>query len=316
DLEARASRVNGVTHAGTYWQVQPAGPVTGRQDGTAQDSGIDVYAASPGLLPAAQASLASGVPINSFHNNRAEPVALLGKSAAARLGITSLQYQPAVFIAGRAFTVIGILQDVPRLPALVLSVVIPDRTALRDFGLPQPADPARALVSTRIGAAQVVAAQLPTAISARLPGAFQASAPPDPHSLRSAVGSDVNSLFLLLAGVALVIGALGIANTTLVAILERTDEIGLRRALGARRSHILAQFLSEAGLLGTLGGLIGSSLAVLTVLGVSISRHWTAILSPITVFPAPLAGTAIGLLAGLYPSLRASSIEPAESLRR
>ncbi|MFD0630372.1 ABC transporter permease [Catenulispora yoronensis] len=112
------------------------------------------------------------------------------------------------------------------------------------------------------------------------------------------------------------IGAVGIANTTLVAVLERTGEIGLRRSLGARPRHIAGQFLAESTVLGTLGGLIGTSVGVGLVVGVAVSRDWTAVLQPWAVLPAPLIGSVVGLLAGLYPALRAAWIEPVEALRR
>ncbi|GAB3667948.1 hypothetical protein GCM10027589_34160 [Actinocorallia lasiicapitis] len=123
-------------------------------------------------------------------------------------------------------------------------------------------------------------------------------------------------LFLALAGICLVIGAVGIANTTLVAVLERTGEIGLRRSLGARRRHIAAQFLTESAALGFLGGLIGTSLGIAAVVTTAIVQDWTPVLEPLTVLPAPLIGAATGVLAGLYPAWRAGHIEPVEALRR
>ena len=128
--------------------------------------------------------------------------------------------------------------------------------------------------------------------------------------------TSLNTVFLALAGIALVVGAVGIANTTLVAVLERAAEIGLRRALGARPRHIGAQFLAESTALGLFGGLIGASLGVLTTLVVTVYHSWTALLDPRVVLAAPFVGGIIGLLAGLYPALRASTLEPADVLRR
>jgi putative ABC transport system permease protein len=126
----------------------------------------------------------------------------------------------------------------------------------------------------------------------------------------------LTALFLGLAAVCLIIGAVGIANTSLVAVLERVSEIGLRRALGARRNQIAAPVLAEGALLGTMGGLFGTSLGVLAVVGVAIAHEWTAVLEPWAVLPAPFIGTVTGVLAGLYAALRAAGTEPITALRR
>jgi putative ABC transport system permease protein len=319
DADQRAARIDGVEAAGVHWAVElPAGTGVHARPalGSGTDVPVEVHAASPGTFAAAEAHVLAGRTYGAFHDRTGQPVAVLGAVAAQKLGITRVSDQPAVFVGERAYTVVGILDEAPRLPGLPLAVILPAQTALRDFGEPQPAAPAEMLVRVRVGAAQVVARQVAVAIRPDDPATIEAVAPPDPRTLRSDVTSDVNSLFLLLAAVAVVIGALGIANTTLVAILERTAEIGVRRALGARPVHIAAQFLTESVVLGGLGGLVGTSSGVLVVVVVAVVRDWTAILAPATVFPAPFAGAAVGLVAGLYPAFRAARIEPIEALRR
>jgi putative ABC transport system permease protein len=318
DADALADRIHGVLAAGVWWSVNAGNTQVSALPPSANGTkvGLPVTAASPGALAASGAQLTAGVLFNQFHEATAQNVAVLGKSAAAQLGISSLVNEPAVFIGGLPFTVVGILAGDPRLPQLNLGVAVPESTALRLWGPPPSYNPAQMLIHTRLGAAQVVAAQAAVALRPDSPKLLTATAPVNPAQLKKSVTASLNAVFLALAGVALIIGAIGIANTTLVAVLERSSEIGLRRALGARPRHIAIQFLAESTALGLFGGLVGACLGVLVAIGVTISQHWTALLDPRIVFAAPAAGAVIGLLAGLYPSLRASAIEPADALRR
>jgi macrolide transport system ATP-binding/permease protein len=139
--------------------------------------------------------------------------------------------------------------------------------------------------------------------------------PQEPRRVRDEVQTDLNVMFLLLGGLSLVVGAIGIANITLVGVMERTGEIGLRRAIGATRGHIAAQFLFESASMGVVGGVLGASLGVLVVVAVSAYQVWTPVLDPAAPFLAPLVGGAIGLLSGTYPALRAANLEPVEAFR-
>ncbi|GGO94520.1 hypothetical protein GCM10012280_49620 [Wenjunlia tyrosinilytica] len=142
------------------------------------------------------------------------------------------------------------------------------------------------LVSTRLGAARQIADEAALALRPEHPEYFSAIPPPDPKALRSDVGGDLSQLFLLLALVCLFIGAVGIANTTLVSVMERTAEIELGRALGARGLHITVQFLAESTLLGLLGGLVGTSLGMVGVVVVCAVQKWTPVLATRAEFVA------------------------------
>lgn len=317
DAGAKVAALTGVVHAGVWWQTPLQNPsvAPSAQLSSAPGGGILVYAADPGALAAMQPTMKTGVLYNDFHQGHGEHVAVLGSAAAQSLGISRVDDQPAVFVNGQPYTVVGIIDDVRREPEMLLGVIIPTSTALAAYGPPtQPR--ASMLIQTRVGAAQLVARQAPPLLRPDDPQLFTVIAPPDPHGLHDSVTGSFNSLFVLLAAICLAIGAVGIANITLVAVLERTAEIGLRRSLGARPRHIAAQFLAESTALGTLGGLIGTSAGVAVVVVVAMARQWTAVLEPWAVLPAPLIGTVVGLLAGLYPAMRAARIEPVEALRR
>lgn len=318
DADARVEGLNGVRSAGVYWPVRLADDVTVRSApvGGAPDGGrTQVVAASPGVLEAAEPTLSQGRIYDDLMSQDGAYVAVIGSGVASRLGITTLETRPAVFVGDQPFTVTGIIDNTERKADLLLSVVVPRTTAEKIWGPPEGGS-ATMLVSTDLGAARQVARLAPTALRPDHPEYLKALPPPDPRMLRSSVGDDLNQLFLLLAGICLVIGAVGIANTTLVSVLERTGEIGLRRALGARARHITLQFLAESGALGALGGLVGTSLGVVTVVGVAVARDWTPVVHPATAAAAPVIGLVTGVLAGLYPAWRASRVQPAEALRR
>jgi ABC-type lipoprotein release transport system permease subunit len=316
DAESRLRRLNGVAAAGTLSEVDVRGALVRSvpiNDPLGQtELQLPVRAASPGLWRAVRGRLSSGRFPDAGHSDRAERVVVMGANAASRLNISNLDQQPAIFIGDRQYQVVGLLSGVERQASLLGSIVIPEGTAQQEFGLTAPGS---VQVETKVGAVEVVVRQAPVALSPTNPSQLRVAAPPDPKKLRGGVQNDLNALFLLLGGVSLLVGALGIANVTLVSVLERVGEIGLRRALGAARRHIAAQFLIESTVMGLLGGVIGASFGTLVVVAVSASRTWTPVLQPWVPLAAPLVGGLIGLLSGTYPSLRAAAMEPVEALR-
>jgi macrolide transport system ATP-binding/permease protein len=314
DAPARLQRLNGVAAVGLVSEVEigealvSASPVNDPLNPSAIK--LAVRAASPDMFRAVRADLASGRFPDAGHSSRADKVAVLGPDAAARLGILGLERLPAITIGDQPYMVIGVLRDVARKPELLGSVIIPEGTARRFFGL---VGPGTVVVETQIGAAYLIAEQARLALRPDDPHGLKVQVPQEPKRVRDEVQSDLNLMFLMLGGLSLVVGALGIANITLVGVMERTAEIGLRRAMGATRRHIALQFLLESASMGVVGGILGASFGVLVVIGVSAYQVWSPVLDPAAPLLAPLVGGVIGVLSGLYPASRAARLEPVEA---
>jgi putative ABC transport system permease protein len=316
DAEQRVERLVGVQGAGLIAPVDignrtvtavpvndPSAPAT---------LGPAVMAASPGLLDAVRGTVVTGRNFDIGHDTRQDRVVVLGVRAAEALGINRVDSQPSIFIGDHSFTVIGIIDGVERRPDLLDSVIVPMGTARSEFGL-RAAEELQ--IQIQIGAGSVVARQAPIALDPNNPDLFGVIAPSTSSGLQENVQADVNIVFLILGFIALLAGGLGIANVTLLSVTERIGEIGLRRALGARTKDIAGQFVVESAVIGLLGGLVGSALGVFAVVIVALINGWTPIIDTWMVVGSALLGSVVGLLAGLYPALRASRIEPVTALR-
>ena len=316
DVEDRISRIAGVEAAGAVGPVDvgdaeiTAVPV---QDPSAPTlTAPPVLAVSPGLFDAVRSHVLTGRTFDAGHDLREDRVVVLGTRAATRLGVHRVDRQPSIFIGDRSYTVIGIIDEVKRRSDLLDAVILPVGTARADFGF-AAFEEAHATIA--LGAGPVLAEQAPIAIEPNEPELIVAEVPTSDNAVRENVQADINAIFLALGGVALLVGGLGIANVTLLSVRERIGEIGLRRALGARKSDIGNQFLVESTVIGLLGGLIGAAIGVGVVVLVSLSKEWTPILDTWVVLGSAVLGGVIGLAAGTYPALKAAAIEPITALR-
>ncbi|AYC36553.1 ABC transporter permease [Streptomyces griseorubiginosus] len=283
------------------------------RQGDADYTGLTVLASRPDLLGAINAEVGSGRFLSA--DTQRFPTAVLGSVAAARLGIPKVvpgRSAPQIYIDHRWFTVIGVLHKTPLSPDIDRSVLVgwdAARALLRFDG-----HPTVIYLKAKESRIEAVRDVLPATLNPELPGVVQVSRPSDALAAKRATESTFSALFLGLAGVALLVGGIGVANTMVISVLERRREIGLRRALGANRGQIRAQFLTESVVLSGLGGLTGIALGALATLAYATHQHWPPVV-PLTSVTAGLAGAIlIGMLAGVYPSVRAARLTPTEAL--
>jgi putative ABC transport system permease protein len=278
-----------------------------------RSGGLGVRAADTGLLSTLDASLAQGVFLNEA--TAAYPVVVLGHQAAAGLGIATLsaQWDQRVWLGGGWFTVAGILRPVELAPEIDYSALIGFEVAKRELGF--AGNPSRIYVRAVTSQTPMVAQLLNRAANPENPGQVKVSRPSDALSARVAVAGSTTTLLLGLGAVALLVGGIGIANVMVISVLERRSEIGLRRAMGAARRHIAAQFVVESLLLGFLGGILGVLLGTLATYVVALQRDWQPLVPPSAVGAGLAAAVVIGVLAGLYPALRAARLAPTDALR-
>jgi putative ABC transport system permease protein len=201
---------------------------------------------------------------------------------------------------------------------LLQAVVLPISAAARIWGPPDPraGEKPTVLIQTRPGAAPTVGREVQYAISPARPHQFTVVVPVRPQRLRHQVAATLSGLFLTLGWASLAIGALSIGACTWLSVRERTAEYGLRRAVGARRRHVVVHVVAESAMLGLIGGLAGAAIGIALVILLASYRHWVPVIAPLTVLPAPLAGAAAGILASLIPAARAARIQPAVALGR
>jgi putative ABC transport system permease protein len=272
---------------------------------------ITVQAASLGLPATVGTHIAQGRYLNAA--TARFPVAVLGADAAARLGINRVHPGERVWLGGRWFYVVGILAPAVLAPEIDASVLVGFAAAERYLGF----DGYPTTIYVRSQTSQVAAVQSVLAYTANpeAPNEVNVSQPSEALTARAAAQSALNSLFLGLGAVSLLVGAVGVGNIMLIGVLERRSEIGLRRSLGATRGQIRMQFLSEAIMLALLGGVIGVLAGAVATGVYAALKGWTVVIPTLAWAGGLGAAIAIGAIAGLLPALRAARLSPTEALR-
>jgi putative ABC transport system permease protein len=310
--ESAASMIGRVEGVERVASVRSLSDVTVRRNDLvdpAETGGITVTAADPALADTVAAELRSGRFLDAA--TARYPAVVLGAGAADQLGVDDTGSR--VYIGGRWFTVIGILEPVALASGLDGAALIGFDAAERWFGEERDAS----TIYVRADPDAVVAARdlLGSTANPEAPEEVEVSRPSDALEARAAAKTAFTSLFLGLGAVALLVGGVGIANVMVISVLERSSEVGLRRALGATRRHVGAQFATESLLLAAAGGAVGVALGAVVTLGYAESRGWTTVVPPLALAGGLGAAVLIGAVAGVYPALRAARLSPTDALR-
>ena len=284
-----------------------------------QTGGLSVKTAESNLVTALNGSVESGRFLDETTGSATTVV--LGSVAAERLGIRDID-GTQVLIGGEWFTVIGVLNsfddntddvETTLFDDLDRAVFIGPTVAETLFDTPR--NPDTIYVRSDEAFIDDVIGVLPATADPESPEEVEVVRPSDALEAQEAASSTFDNLFLGLGAVALLVGGIGIANVMVIAVIERRNEIGLRRALGATRAHIRRQFLLEALLLSALGGVAGVLLGAGVTALWAQRQGWRVVIPPEAIVGGLVAAIVIGAVAGLYPAIRAARLAPTEALR-
>ena len=276
-----------------------------------QTGGLGVDATEENLPQVVGTGIASGHFLDAVSSKYPEVV--LGSEAAATLQIGNASEHVLVDIGNRQFAVIGILKHVALDPTLDSEVFISLPVAETLFN--QQPNASQIYVRTAQDHVTQVSDLLAPTADPQQPSGVSVNRPSDLLEARAAAKGQFTTLLLGLGGVALLVGAIGIANIMVISVLERRGEIGLRRALGATRRHITAQFLAESALLAAIGAIAGLAIGAGATETYAASKHEPFIVPLYALITAPASGLLIGALAGLYPATKAARLSPTDALR-
>ena len=318
---AMIGRINPVTEVADTGDIATANVFRSPLIPTIDTNALTVDAASLNLLSAIRTSVAQGSYLNAA--TATEPAVVLGAAAAQRLGIDRVYPHERVWLGGMWFYVIGILKHAALASAVDDSALIGypaaerylDYTSTAANGKTTEGPPTTIYVRSQTNEVTAVQSVLAQTANPENPNEVDVSQPSSALTAEADAKGAFNGLFLGLGAVALLVGAVGVANIMIISVLERRSEIGLRRALGATRRQVRTQFLSEAILLALLGGAAGVAAGSLATIVYAHTKHW-AVVIPTDAWAGGLgAAVLIGALAGLLPAMRAARLSPTQALR-
>jgi putative ABC transport system permease protein len=283
---------------------------------------LSVQATSLGLPNTIGTSVAQGRYLNPA--TAREPVAVLGATAAARLGIDRVYAGERIWLGcpapssgtstqcGQWFYLAGILHPAVLAPEIDTSVLVGYPAAERYLGF--DGHPSEVYLRAHTDQVNAVHDLLAATANPEYPNQVTVAQPSDALVAQAEAKGALNTLFLGLGAVSLLVGAIGVGNVTLTGVLERRSEIGLRRALGATKGHICIQFLTEAMLLALLGGAVGVGLGAAATAVYAHTQHWATVIPTLAWAGGLASALAIGAIAGLLPAVRAARMSPTQAL--
>jgi putative ABC transport system permease protein len=276
----------------------------------------DKYVYRSSMIPAAETG---GLQVRATSLNL---LFVLGTGAAQQLGVDRLYPDQRIWLGGQWFNVAGILNPSPLEPDIDVSALIGYPAAQTYLGYVSIVRSERktgppSTIYVRAATGHEAAAQALLAQTANPEAPYEAavSQPSDVLTARAAAAGAFNSLFLGLGVVALIVGAVGVANIMIISVLERRSEIGLRRALGATKAQIRTQFLAESILLAVIGGVVGVLAGAAATAVYATSKNWAVVIPAEALSGGIASAILIGALAGLMPAVRASRMPPTVALR-
>jgi putative ABC transport system permease protein len=306
---AMIGRIDAVT------EVEATGTVTGNVYRsplipTIDTNALSIDTASLGLLRTVGTTIAQGRYLNTA--TAQEPVAVLGGAAAQRLGIDRVYSGERIWLDNMWFYVAGILKPAVLASNIDSSVLIGFPAAEHYLGF--DGHPSTVYVRAQTNQVNMVDNLLAGTANPENPSEVDVSQPSAALVAQADAQGAFDGLFLGLGAVALLVGAVGVANIMIISVLERRSEIGLRRALGATRGHIRVQFLSEAILLALIGGAVGVGAGALSTAIYAHTKHELVVIPVLAWAGGMGAAILIGAVAGLWPALRAARMSPTQAL--
>jgi putative ABC transport system permease protein len=277
---------------------------------TVQINGLAIAASSLNLPQAIGTSVSQGVYLNAA--TAREPVVVLGVAAAQRLGIDRIWPGERIWVGNEWFYLAGILNQAVLAPEIDSAVLLGFPAAAKYLAF--DGHPSEIYVRAQTSQVDAVQSVLGATANPEYPSEVDVSQPSAALAAQADAQGALNSLFLALGAVSLLVGAVGVGNVMLIGVLERRSEIGLRRALGATKGHIRAEFLSEAILLAFLGGAVGVAAGIAATAVYATTQHWSVVIPGQAWAGGLAAALVIGAVAGLLPALRAARMSPTQAL--